>query len=173
MAESLSPITFFIVKAETSKCSHILTLKWHLVLPWYVAMRSSCLNLLTMTERMKTGILPLNAKKIINLHLVSNTIQKLQCGVLSFVTRLILVRIWSKSLPKYGSAIKQSFLGTVLTIVFGVKLQKLFYTFFSKVMWVTNFIQNTFQYIYFMMKFTKSEQKLKHRNSNDLIKPVL
>ena len=44
--------------------------------------------------------------------------------------------------------------------------KKIFYTLFSKVTWVTIFIQDTFQYIYFMMEFYKirtqiaaSEQK--------------
>ena len=46
-----------------------------------------------MPERKKTGILSLNVKKLINLHLHWNTIRKLQWERLFFITRLILVRI--------------------------------------------------------------------------------
>ena len=68
-----------------------------------------------MPERKKIGIWSLNVKKLINLHLLWNTIRKLQWGSLFFITRIILVRIWSESLPKYDSTIINSFLGTVLT----------------------------------------------------------
>ena len=67
-----------------------------------------------MPERKKIGILSLNVKKLISLHLLWNTIWKLQWGSLLFITWLILVQIWSESLPKYGSTIIKSFLGTVL-----------------------------------------------------------
>ena len=75
-----------------------------------------------MPESKKTGILSLNAKKMTNLDLVWNTIQKLQWGNLLFITRLILMRICSKRLPKYGNIIIKSFLGTVLTKIFGVNI---------------------------------------------------
>ena len=73
-----------------------------------------------MPERQKIGILPLNVKKLFNLHLLLNTIQKLQWESLLFITQLILVRIWSESLPKYGITIIKSFLGTVLATIFYV-----------------------------------------------------
>ena len=56
-------------------------------------------------ERKKTGILFLNVRKLINLHLIWNTIRRLKKGSLFFVTRLIIIK---------------SFLGTALTTVFGV-----------------------------------------------------
>ena len=34
IAEFLSPLTLFPVRAETPRCSNILTLKWRLVLPY-------------------------------------------------------------------------------------------------------------------------------------------
>ena len=46
-----------------------------------------------MPERKKTGILSLSVKALINLHLVLNTIRKLQWESLFFITRLILVQI--------------------------------------------------------------------------------
>ena len=42
-----------------------------------------------MPERKNTGILSLNVKKLINLHLVWNTIRRLQWGSLFLITRLI------------------------------------------------------------------------------------
>ena len=72
------------------------------------------------TQRKKTRILSLNAKKLINLHLAWKIIRKLQSGSLFFITRLILVRIWSENLPKYGSTIIKPFLVTVVTTIFGV-----------------------------------------------------
>ena len=46
-----------------------------------------------MPERKKTGILSLNVKKLISLHLVWNTTRKLQWGSLFFIKRLILEAI--------------------------------------------------------------------------------
>ena len=109
-----------------------------------------------MPERKKIGILSLNVKKLISLHLLWNTIWKLQWGSLLFITWLILVQIWSESLPKYGSTIIKSFLGTVLKQLSALILcLKIFYTFVNKVTWVTISIQDTFQYIYFMTEFHK------------------
>ena len=106
-----------------------------------------------MPERKKIGILYLNVKKLINFHLLWNTIRKLQWGSLFFITRLILVRIWSESLPKYGSTIIKSFLGTVFTTTFCVNnLPK---SFVNEVTWVTFFMQDSFHYIYFVMEFHK------------------
>ena len=42
------------------------------------------------------------------------TYSGIQWGSLFFITRLILVRIWSECLPKHGSTIIKSFLDTVL-----------------------------------------------------------
>ena len=93
-------ITVFPLRAETPRCSHILT-----------------------TEHKKTGILSLNVKKLISLHLVWNKIQKLQWGSLFFITSVMLVGIWSESLPKHGSTIIKSFLGIVLsTLILFLKI---------------------------------------------------
>ena len=70
-----------------------------------------------------TGILSLNVKKLISLHLVWNKIQKLQWGSLFFITPVMLVGIWSESLPKHGSTIIKSFLGIVLsTLILFLKI---------------------------------------------------
>ena len=45
MAELLSSLTLFPVRAETPRYFQILTLKWCLVLPQYVALQSPRLNL--------------------------------------------------------------------------------------------------------------------------------
>ena len=68
-----------------------------------------------MPERKNDGILSLNVKKLLILHLVWKTNRILQYGSLFFIMRLILVRIWRGNLPKYGRTITKFFLGTVLT----------------------------------------------------------
>ena len=55
-----------------------------------------------MPERNNDGILSLNVKKLLILHLVWKTNRILQYGSLFFIMRLILVRIWRDNLPKYG-----------------------------------------------------------------------
>ena len=72
-----------------------------------------------MPERKNDGILSLNVKKLLILHLVWKTNRILQYGSLFFIMRLILVRIWRDNLPKYGRAITKLFLGTVLTTSLG------------------------------------------------------
>ena len=69
----------------------------------------------TMPERKNNGMLSLNVKKLLILHLVWKTNRILQYGSLFFIMRLILVRIWRDNLPKYGRANTKFFLGTVLT----------------------------------------------------------
>ena len=70
MTESLSPFTLFPVRAETD---------FKMVLSFAIIGSIAATALArTMPERKKTGILSLNVKKLINLHLVRNTIQKLQ-----------------------------------------------------------------------------------------------
>ena len=75
-----------------------------------------------MPERKNDGILSLNVKKLLILHLVWKTNRILQYGSLFFIMRLILVRIWRGNLPKYGRAMTKLFLGTVLTACFGVSI---------------------------------------------------
>ena len=90
---------------------------------------------------------------MINLQLVWNIIRKLQRGSLFFITRLILVGIWSESLPKCGSTIIKFFLGTVLTTFRVNALSKIsFICICQRNKWATIFIQNTFEYIYFMIE---------------------
>ena len=67
-----------------------------------------------MPERKNDGILSLNIKKILILHLVGKTNWILQYGSLFFIMPLILLRISRNNLPKYGRAITKFFLGTVL-----------------------------------------------------------
>ena len=67
-----------------------------------------------MLERKNDGILSLNVKKLLILHLVWKTNQILQYGSLFFIMRLFLVRIWRDNLPKHSSAITNSFLGALL-----------------------------------------------------------
>ena len=64
-----------------------------------------------MPERKETGILSLNVKKLINLHLVWNITRKLHWGRgrVFVITRLILVRVRSEGLPKCGNTIIKSF----------------------------------------------------------------
>ena len=48
---------------------------------------------------------------------------KPEIAILEFVFQYaILVHIWIGNLPKYGSAITKSFLGFILTIVFGASI---------------------------------------------------
>ena len=58
-----------------------------------------------MPERKNDGILSLNVKKLLILHLVWKANRILQHGSLFFIMQLILVRIWRNNLPKYGKAI--------------------------------------------------------------------
>ena len=69
-----------------------------------------------MPERKNDGILSLNVKKLLILHLVWKTNWILQYGSLFFIMPLILVRISRENLPKYGRTITKFFLGTVLTV---------------------------------------------------------
>ena len=72
-----------------------------------------------MLECKNDGILSLNVKELLILHLVWKTNRILQYGSLFFIMRLILVRIWRENVPKYGRAITKFFSGTVLTTGFG------------------------------------------------------
>ena len=75
-----------------------------------------------MPERKNDGILSLNVKKLLILHLVWKTNQILQYGSLFFIMRLILVHIWRDNLPNYGRPITKFFLGTVLTSGLGASI---------------------------------------------------
>ena len=75
-----------------------------------------------MPERKNDGILSLNVKKLLILHLVWKTNRILQYGSLFFIMQLILVRIWRDNLSQYGRAIAKFFLGTVLTTGFGASI---------------------------------------------------
>ena len=121
----------------------------------------------------KAGILSLNARKWINLHLIWNTIWRLQWGSLFFITWLILVRIWISQMyfahtpylsvfsPNAGkcgpeknpyldtfhavSNIIKSFLGIVLTTILALMLcPKILSWICQHVTWVTAFMQNYF-----------------------------
>ena len=71
---------------------------------------------MTLSECQNDGILSLNVKKLLILHLVWKTNCILQCSSLFFIMQLILVLIWKYNLPKHGRTITQFFLGTVLNI---------------------------------------------------------
>ena len=75
-----------------------------------------------MPERKNDGILSLNLKKLLILHLVWKTNRILQYGSLFFIMQLILVRIWRDNLLKYGRAITKFFLSTVLTTGLGASI---------------------------------------------------
>ena len=75
-----------------------------------------------MPERKKDGILSLNVKKVLILHLVWNTNRILQYGSLFFIMQLIIVRIWRGNLPKNDGPITKFFLGTVLTTGLGASI---------------------------------------------------
>ena len=75
-----------------------------------------------MPERKNDGILSLNVKKLLILQLVWKANQILQYGSLFYIMRLVLVRIWRDNLPKYGRAITNFFLGTVLTTGLGASI---------------------------------------------------
>ena len=92
-------------------------------------------NLQTMPKRKNDGILPLNVKKLLILHLVWKTNRILQYGSLFFVIWLILVRIWRDNLPKCARKITLSP--------------------FSVPYLLQVFIQNTFQFINLTVKFNK------------------
>ena len=66
-----------------------------------------------MPERKNDGILSLNVKELLILHLVWKANRMLQYGSLFFIMRLIFVCIWRDNLPKYGRPISKFFLGTV------------------------------------------------------------
>ena len=65
-----------------------------------------------MPEHKNDGILSLNVKKLLILHLVCKTNQILKYGSLFFIMQLILVHIWRDNLSKYGRAITKFLLGT-------------------------------------------------------------
>ena len=75
-----------------------------------------------MPERKNDGILSLNVKKLLILHLVWKTNRILQYGSLFFIMRLVLVCIWRDNLPKYGRDITKFFKGTVLTTGLGASV---------------------------------------------------
>ena len=75
-----------------------------------------------MPEPQNDGILSLNVKELLILHLVWKTNWILQYGSLFFIMQLILVRIWRGNLPKYGTAITKFFFGTVLTTGLGTSI---------------------------------------------------
>ena len=75
-----------------------------------------------MPERKNDGILSLNVKKLLILHLVWKTNWILQYESLFFIMRLILMRIWRDNFPKYGRSITKFFLGTVLTTGLGTSI---------------------------------------------------
>ena len=75
-----------------------------------------------MPEYKNDGMLSLNVKKVLILHLVWKTNQILQYGSLFFIMRLIFVHIWRDNLSKYGRAITTFFLGTVLTTGLGASI---------------------------------------------------
>ena len=75
-----------------------------------------------MSERKSNGILSLNVKKLLILHLVLKTNRILQYGSLFFIMRLIIVHISRDNLPKYGRAITKFLLGTVLATGFGASI---------------------------------------------------
>ena len=75
-----------------------------------------------MPERKDDGILSLNVKKLLILHLVWKTNRILQYGSLFFIMKLILVHIWRDNLPKYGRPITKFYLGTVLTTGLGASI---------------------------------------------------
>ena len=72
-----------------------------------------------MSGRKNDGILSLNVKMLLILHLVWKANRILQWGSLYFIMRLILVRILRDNLPKNGRAITKYFFGTVLIIFSG------------------------------------------------------
>ena len=72
-----------------------------------------------MPEHKNDGILSLSVKKLLILHLAWKTNQILQYGSLFSIMQLIIVCIWRDNLPKYGRAITNFFLGTVLTTGLG------------------------------------------------------
>ena len=74
-----------------------------------------------MPEIKDDGILSLNVKELLILHLVWETNRILQYGSLFFIMRLILVRIWRDNLPKYGRLITKFFF-TVLTTGLGASI---------------------------------------------------
>ena len=101
-----------------------------------------------MPEHKKIGTLSLNVKKLISLHLLWNTIWKLQWGSLLFITWLILVQIWSESLPKYGSTIIKSLLGTVLATIFCVNTLSKFFLCICQRSHVGNYFYTKYLSIY-------------------------
>ena len=75
-----------------------------------------------MPEHKNDGILFLNVKKLLILHLLWKMNRILQHESLFFIMQLIIVRIWRDNLPKYGRAITKLFLGTVLTTGLGASI---------------------------------------------------
>ena len=75
-----------------------------------------------MPQHKSDGIMSLNVKKLLILHLVRKTNRILQCESLFFIMQLILMYIWRDNLPKHGRPITKSFLGTALTMVFGASI---------------------------------------------------
>ena len=83
-----------------------------------------------MPEHKNDGILSLNEKKLLILHLVWKTNRILQYGSLFFIMRLILVRIWRDNLPKYGRPITKFSRNVGRTKINLVTLNKIYYFLF-------------------------------------------
>ena len=128
-----------------------------------------------MPEPKNDGILFLNLKKLITLHIVWKTNAILQYGSLFFIIQLILVRIWRDNLPKEGSAIIKYLIDTVLTTIFGANnFSKISLTHLSNKsrVWLCLY-KILFNISLSWWNLKKSERKLKYRINNKLIKPIL
>ena len=126
-----------------------------------------------MSGRKIDGILSLNVKKLLILHLVWITNWILQYRSLFFIMQLILLPIWRDNFAKYGGAITKYFLGIILTTDFGASiLSKTYLMHLSTKSRGWLFLYK----IFFNLSISswnliKSKQKLSHRTRNDLVQP--
>ena len=165
MTESLSPFTFFPVRGETS---NVFTYRMALYFAVIHSIAATALKFIN-TNFIKKQKFYLSIWKKINLHLILNTIWRFQYGGLIVITWLILVQIWSESLPKYGSNIIKYFLCIVIATILGVNnMSKNPFIHLSTKSRGWLFLYKIFFNIFISeWNLTQSEHKLKYGNNND------
>ena len=113
-------------------------------------------------------------KKINRLTLIFGYNSQISVEEFIFITRLIQVQIWSKSLPKYGSTIIKSFRDCTYNKFWRKYSVQNYFIYLSAKSQGQLFLCNILFNIFILYwNFPKSEHKLKYWNNSDLIKLVL
>ena len=114
MVEPLSPFTLSLVKVFTH-----FHFKIALSFAIIGSIAATTLEFVSNARKFENRNFIYESEKFNKLALSLLCNSKMAVGQLIFHYRLILVRIWSGSLSKFGSTIIKSFLSTTLTIIFG------------------------------------------------------